>query len=74
MSSPEEREVIRHNFVQMTKKLNPKEIIDEMHGEKLLKLNEHSDFETKSKESRWDGVSALLKALMRRQPGSLFSR
>lgn len=71
MSSPEEREVIRLNFAQLTKNLNPTEIIDDMRGEKLLTLNEHSDIETKTKESRRDGVSTLLKALQRRQSGSL---
>ncbi len=71
MSSQEEREVIRLNFALLTKNLNPKEIIDDMRTEKLLTLNEHSDIETKAKESRRDGVSALLKALQRRKPGSL---
>ena len=51
MSSPEECEVIRLNFAQLTKNLNPKEIIidDDMRGEKLLTLNEHSDIETKTR-------------------------
>ena len=69
MSSREEREVIRLNFALLTRNLNPKEVIDYMRTEKLLTLNEHSDIETK--ESRRDGVSALLKALQRRKPGSL---
>ena len=54
MSSPEEHEVIRLNFAQMTKNLNPKEIIDDMRGEKLLTLNEHSDL--KQRPGRGDGM------------------
>lgn len=42
-----------------------------MRVNKLLTENEHSDIETKTKENRRDGVSALLKALQRRKPGSL---
>lgn len=71
MSSPEEREAVRLNFAVLTKNLNPKEIIDDMRQQKLLTENEHSDVETKTKENRRDGVSALLKALQRRKPGSL---
>ena len=71
MSSREEREVIRLNFAELTKNLNPMEIIDDMQVHKLLTLNEHSDVETKTKQSRRDGVSHLLKALQRRKPGSL---
>lgn len=71
MSSREEREAIRLNFALLTKNLNPKDIIDDMQSERLLSLNEHSDIETKTKESRRDGVSALLKALQRKKPGSL---
>ena len=71
MSSDEERQAIKRNFALLTKNLNPTELIDEMVGHSLLTDNEHSDIETKTKESRRDGASALLKALQRRQPGSL---
>ena len=71
MSSDEERQAIKRNFALLTKNLNPKEVIDEMVGHSLLTDNEHSDIETKTKENRRDGASALLKALQRRQPGSL---
>lgn len=71
MSSREEREVIRLNFAELTRNLNPMEIIDDMQTPKLLTLNEHSEVETKTKQSRRDGVSHLLKALQRRKPGSL---
>ena len=71
MSSREEREAIRLNFAELTRNLNPKEIIDDMRVNKLLTENEHSDIETKTKDNRRDGVSALLKALQRRKPGSL---
>ena len=68
MSSQEEREALRLNWSKLTKNLNPKEIIDEMQTRKLLTLNEHSEVETKSQR---DGASYLLKALQRKQPGSL---
>lgn len=71
MSSPEEREAIKLNFAQLTKNLNPKDVIDEMRAKSLLTDNEHSDIETNTKENRRDGASALLKALQRRKPGSL---
>ena len=71
MSSQEEREALRLNFSQLTKNLNPMEIIDDMLTPKLLTSNEHSEVERKTRESRRDGASALLKALQRRQPGSL---
>ena len=71
MSSDEERQAIKRNFALLTKNLNPKDLIDEMVQKSLLTENEHSDIETKTKENRRDGASALLKALQRRQPGSL---
>lgn len=71
MSSSEEREAIRLSFAELTRNLNPTEIIDDMQVHKLLTLNEHSEVETKTKGSRRDGVSFLLKALQRREPGSL---
>lgn len=71
MSSREEREAIKLNFAELTKNLNPKEVIDDMRVKSLLTENEHSEIETKTRDSRRDGASALLKALQRRKPGSL---